>query len=224
MNLACWNRYHCLVLFAASIAFILVHSLLFFIIPAFISFCLLFLYNRKELEKLKPFAGWANRVTALRFLAIVVLSLLYKHCTNAQIGYWLALVIPLDGLDGYIARKRKEQTLMGAYFDMETDVFLVCIASCILFLRDLSGYEILIIGFFRYFYVLIIYLIGFQHLTERRTKIGPVIAVYVFIAVTISFFMSGDLRKLIIYSAIFLLLFSFSYSFFLLLNDRKEVR
>jgi phosphatidylglycerophosphate synthase len=221
-----WDTYHCLLLFAASVSFIFTHHLFFFIVPALMSFMLLFFFNRNELRMLKPYAGWANRITAFRFLAIVVLAYVYQNLSDIQIACWLGATIPLDGLDGYLARKRQEQTLMGAYLDMETDAFFVCIVSCMLFLRGLSGYEVLIIGFFRYFYVIIIYLCGFQYIKEQKTRIGPIVAVFVFIALTLSFVLPDGPRKLIIYSALILLTVSFSYSFWLLLNTfrNKKIR
>jgi CDP-diacylglycerol--glycerol-3-phosphate 3-phosphatidyltransferase len=209
-------------LFIASIAFILTHTLLFFVIITSVSFIWLFILSKDEIKNMKPFGGWANRVTAIRFLALIILALVYKYLSQLQISIWLAILIPLDGLDGYLARKRNEQTKMGAYFDMETDVLFVCIASCILFVRGLSGFVILIAAFFRYIYVLVVYLIGLHHIEEKRTKIGPIAAVFVFIALTLSFVVSDNIRPIIIYSTVLLLVISFSYSFALLLTDFRQ--
>jgi phosphatidylglycerophosphate synthase len=224
MKLIHWNTYHGFVLLAASVAFIFEHYLLFFIVPAIISFFFLFYFSHKELKNLKPYAGWANRITLIRYLATVALALGYTNLSNLQIAILLGFIIPLDGIDGYLARKRQEQTTMGAYFDMEVDVFFVCIASCILFVRGLSGYEILIIGFFRYFYVPMTYLLGLRYIKEQRTKIGPVIAVFVFAVITISFVVPDVYRKVLVYSALILLIISFSYSFKLLLADKYNNR
>lgn len=222
MNLLLWDRYHCFALLIASIAFLFYQSLLLFVFIGIASSIILFYTCRSELNNLKPYGGWANRVTGFRFLATLVLALVYSKLTNFQIGIWLAILLPFDGLDGYLARKRSEQTKMGAYFDMETDVLFVCIAACILFIRGLAGYEILLIAFIRYFYIFIVFLLRLHKITEQRTRIGPIVAVYVFLAVTLSFWLSENIRFIVIYSALVLLLFSFSYSFLLLLRESRK--
>jgi phosphatidylglycerophosphate synthase len=222
MILPVWNRYHCFALLAASVIFLLTHNLIFFVLAGTGSIMWLIFLSRDELKKLAPFGGWANRVTAIRYIAIMMLAMFYSSLTNLQIALWLAAIIPFDGIDGYLARKRNEKTEMGAYFDMETDVLFVCIASCILFVRGLSGYEILIIAFFRYIYVVLVFVLGYYNIKEQRTKIGPIIAVYVFIAVTLAFLVSEIARIVLIYSAIVLLIVSFAYSFYLIrANFRK---
>jgi phosphatidylglycerophosphate synthase len=222
MNIKRWNIYHCLALLGASLAFMLWHSLWFFIAVASISFVFLFFISKNELIRLKPYGGWANRVTAIRFLAIMALAILHSNFSDLQIALWLVLLIPLDGLDGLLARSRNEKTVMGAYFDMETDVLYVCIASCILFLRNLSGYEIFVPAFFRYGFVLVLIIFRMDHLTEQRTKIGPFVAVYTFISISLAFLVPPLLRKIIIYSAIILLIISFSNSFYLLLKEKNK--
>ena len=221
MKLALWNRYHCMTLLAASLVVLLSRSFLFFLVIALVSILLLFRISKDELIALKPFGGWANRVTAIRFLAIGILAVIYPNLSNLQIALWLGIILPLDGLDGYLARTRNERTSMGAYFDMETDVLFVYIASCILLFRRLTGYEIILPALLRYFYVFIVYVCGLHHVKEQRTKIGPVIAVYVFVSVTLAFIISEPYRRILIYSAILLLVLSFSYSFILLVKQRK---
>jgi phosphatidylglycerophosphate synthase len=222
MNSKHWNKYHCLALLGASISFILWHTLWVIIVVALISFVFLFFISKNELIRLKPFGGWANWVTAIRCLAIMALAIKHSNLSDLQIACWLLLLIPLDGLDGLLARSRKEKTAMGANFDMETDVLYVCIASCILFLRNLSGYEIFVPAFFRYFFVLVLIIFRLDHLTEVRTKIGPLVAVYTFISISLAFVVPELLRKIIIYSTIILLIISFSNSFVQLLKENNK--
>lgn len=69
-------------------------------------------------------AGMANAVTMSRFvLLLAVLFIAY----NVD-GPWLLLNVPLvilifisDGIDGYVARKRHEESLFGAVFDIAAD-------------------------------------------------------------------------------------------------------
>lgn len=223
MNIKRWDTIHCMVLLVAAAAFVFTGNLLLIVIPAFASFVFLLYHRHDELKTLHPYGGWANRITFIRLIAIVALAFLHKNLSDLQITCWLGLLIPLDGLDGYLARKRGEQTLTGAWFDMETDVFFVCLASCLLFQRSYAGFEILIVGFIRYFYVTLVFILKLNHIPEKKTQIGPVIAVIVFITVSISFVLPDLVRKLTIYTALILLLISFSYSFWLLLNNKSKL-
>ena len=222
MKLELWDRYHCIILLASAVFFVFRHNMLFIVAIALLSFAILIINSKDELMKLKPYGGWANRVTGIRLIGILVLALVNKQLTDWQITIWLALLIPLDGVDGLLARNRNEQTAMGAYFDMETDVLFVCVASCILFIRKLTGYEVLIMAFSRYFYVFIVYMCRLHHIKEQRTRIGPPVAVFIFSAVTLAFVVPDEVRLWVIYSAILLLIISFSYSFMLLLKQHRK--
>jgi phosphatidylglycerophosphate synthase len=221
MNLLIWNRFHCIALCITATLFIFVHSISLFVYPCFVSFVYLFNLGKNELVNLKPVGGWANIITAIRFSGIVLLSFIYKMFSNMEIAGFLFILILLDGADGFIARKLKQQTEIGAYFDMETDAFFVCIVSCILFLKQITGFEILIAGFFRYFYVFILYILGLQNLKEKRTKIGPVVAVFLFIALASAFILPKNIASYILNFAIILLIVSFSYSFWLLIKQPR---
>ena len=66
----------------------------------------------------------ANLITLLRLLLLFVLLVLAYRATPA----WqlldaplLLLIISLDGLDGYVARKRSETSVFGSIFDIAVD-------------------------------------------------------------------------------------------------------
>jgi CDP-diacylglycerol--glycerol-3-phosphate 3-phosphatidyltransferase len=66
----------------------------------------------------------ANLITLSRLLLLIVVVLIayqppsYWHVVNIAL---LILVFVSDGLDGYVARKRKEETVFGAMFDIASD-------------------------------------------------------------------------------------------------------
>lgn len=66
----------------------------------------------------------ANLITFLRFLLLLVLLVIvysgdpWWQLANAPL---VVLMIAMDGLDGYIARKRGEESLFGATFDIAVD-------------------------------------------------------------------------------------------------------
>jgi CDP-diacylglycerol--glycerol-3-phosphate 3-phosphatidyltransferase len=66
----------------------------------------------------------ANLITASRLLLLFVLVLLayYAPSIVQQVdAALLVLIIALDGVDGYVARKRREASVFGAIFDIAVD-------------------------------------------------------------------------------------------------------
>jgi CDP-diacylglycerol---glycerol-3-phosphate 3-phosphatidyltransferase len=66
----------------------------------------------------------ANLITLARFLLLFLLvALAYRAGPEWQLmnAPLLLLIIGLDGLDGYVARKRNETSLFGAIFDIAID-------------------------------------------------------------------------------------------------------
>jgi phosphatidylglycerophosphate synthase len=144
---------------------------------------------------------------------VIVAGIFYKSLPDIIMLLIGITIFSLDGLDGYLARKFKQVSKFGAYFDMETDAFYVCIFSAILFEKGFVGYWILVPGFMRFFYGTIILLIGRKSKDKIRTKFGPLVAGIFFVSILSPFVLSSVfyLPVLIISSA--LLLLSFGYSF-----------
>ena len=66
----------------------------------------------------------ANLITLGRFILLIVLVIL-AYAPNPKLQLincpLLVIVFILDGVDGYVARKRKEESLFGAIFDIAID-------------------------------------------------------------------------------------------------------
>ncbi|MGH6915375.1 MAG: CDP-alcohol phosphatidyltransferase family protein, partial [Geminicoccales bacterium] len=66
----------------------------------------------------------ANLITLSRLLLLMVVVLIayqpYSWCHVLNVAL-LILVFVSDGLDGYIARKRNEESVFGAMFDIASD-------------------------------------------------------------------------------------------------------
>ncbi len=69
--------------------------------------------------------NWANRLTISRIILVPVFiaAILYQRLTVALVIFMVAAVT--DGLDGYIARSRKEKTRFGAIMDPVADKMLI---------------------------------------------------------------------------------------------------
>lgn len=103
--------------------------------------------------------GWANRVTLARagLVAVLAAGLIEPSLYRAQ-GWSLAglalLVLALDGVDGWLARRRDECSEFGARFDMEVDAALIMVLCLGAMAADLAGPWVLLIGLMRYAFVL----------------------------------------------------------------------
>ena len=63
------------------------------------------------------------------------------------------LCLTLDGVDGRVARARREATSFGARFDMETDAAMLAVLSIAVAALGIAGWWVLAIGAMRYVYV-----------------------------------------------------------------------
>jgi len=74
----------------------------------------------------------------------------------------LVLILCLDGLDGYLARKFNTDSEIGGHFDMEVDAFFVLILGIFLLEVSRDLWWVLSIGLWRYIYVLALSLLKVQ--------------------------------------------------------------
>ncbi|CAM3906446.1 CDP-alcohol phosphatidyltransferase family protein [Vreelandella rituensis] len=103
--------------------------------------------------------GWANRVTLLRGILILLLTaaLFSPDSFEARRLTWLGmatLALLLDGLDGWVARRQGCQSELGARFDMELDAFFILVLCLGLVIADITGVWVMLIGLMRYAFVL----------------------------------------------------------------------
>jgi phosphatidylglycerophosphate synthase len=101
--------------------------------------------------------GGANAVTFVRLLLIAPVIALLAEPPSAALA-WLALaiagiVLVLDGVDGWIARRLGSVSDFGARFDMETDALLILVLSALALHFDKAGAWILAAGLMRYAFV-----------------------------------------------------------------------
>lgn len=100
--------------------------------------------------------GPANAVTATRSMLVgLVTALVVASFAGAvPTALFIALVavaLALDGVDGYVARRTRSESELGARFDMEVDAFLLLVL-CVYDVRYV-GWWVLTIGLLRYAFV-----------------------------------------------------------------------
>lgn len=100
--------------------------------------------------------GLCNTVTLGR--AALVALLFGATMAPREAMAWLvfgigAVALAMDGIDGWLARRSGLESDFGARFDMETDAALGAVLSLWLLLLDITGIEVLALGFMRYGFV-----------------------------------------------------------------------
>lgn len=98
--------------------------------------------------------GWANRVTLVRAVITCALAgaLVQPRLFIEQAGTIVSLALvslALDGVDGWLARRKGESSVFGARFDMETDAALILVLCAGLWLSGLAPAWVLAIGLMR---------------------------------------------------------------------------
>lgn len=114
-------------------------------------------------------AGLARPEAPQGFAACQVVTLLRAALTAGLAGLvlapgalpglaWAALAVALvalalDGVDGWLARRRGEASAFGARFDMEVDAALILVLAVLAWLGDKAGAWVLLLGLMRYGFV-----------------------------------------------------------------------
>ena len=212
MSIKTWDRYHCYGMFLLSFLYFFIPDVKILATFGVISFTALWIMGWNSIKHLQPRGGLANRVTLIRLIGLLAVVTFSERIPNLTMAVFLTLVISLDGLDGYIARKKNQKTEFGALFDMETDALFVCLVSCILVERGLAGWWILIAGWMRYYYYVLTDLTKLNKIPEPRTRFGATIAVILFVALILAFVLPETIRTIILAIALALLVGSFGYS------------
>jgi phosphatidylglycerophosphate synthase len=112
-----------------------------------------------------PF-GTANIVTLVRLCGVFVLPFLHPM----QVAFVGTILLALDGVDGWIARRNRLSGEFGALFDMESDAFFMLVL-CLMLDRLSGGFGtwILLPGLLRYLFVLFVRLARPPLRKEPRT-------------------------------------------------------
>lgn len=189
-----------------------------------LSFIMLWALHWKLLGRFKPFAGYANRLTLMRLLLVVLLGWFHPAMSPILIFSLALLNVLLDGLDGYLARRYDQKSQFGQAFDMETDAFYVAIMTGILYLQGSFGFWLVVIGFLRYGYGLLLTLFNLYEREIPRTRIRAVIAGIFFLALLSPFVLPENLYTPIITAASILIGLSFFFSLLRVLKSHGKDR
>ncbi len=170
------------------------------------------LYNFWDLG---PHLSLANTISVIR----VILLFVTFYLITSGYAIWVFVIVSsvniiiLDVLDGWIARKREDTSVAGAFIDMETDSLQVYLTSVILL--QFIGYWLIIPAVLRYVYVILIK--GFENVSVQSSTMTKLIGSTSSSVLVFSLLLLG---KYPVYVTIIdgiitiLLLYSFSSSYF----------
>jgi phosphatidylglycerophosphate synthase len=104
-----------------------------------------------------PSFGPANRVTLARAAMTALLVALIGESPGPA-GAWFSMIVAsmavgMDGIDGWLARRRGDAGGFGARFDMETDAALILVTSVLVWQFGKAGPWVLAAGLLRYVFV-----------------------------------------------------------------------
>lgn len=156
---------------------------------------------------------YANTITLSRFLLTTFVVLAFKGLSSLSVFFLLGFSIFLDGVDGWVARRFKEEHPFGATLDMITDAFFVLIVLLLLIQNQLIPFWLLIIGFLHYGYELILKALNWQEVKTPKNRFGKLIAVVLFISLLGPFILSPDYYLPLLYLTALLTCCSFGISF-----------
>ena len=171
LPLARWSRVNAVALLVATAVALGVHDTAPYVAAGVLSFAALGVACRGGFTPRGTF-GAGNALTALRFLLASAVGLVPDSVPTPALGATALGVFALDGLDGWVAKRRGENSEFGAHFDMETDAYFVLLIGVELFTRGRFGAWILIVGLLRYVYVLALALVPARRGDKPRFTFG----------------------------------------------------
>ncbi len=155
--LSAWSRGQALAMAAALLRCAEWHAAWPVALCAALSFSCLIWLGRSSFTPSGRF-GVANAITVLRLFLMLALAAPPRTLPPLRALGLVAVVLSLDLLDGWCARRFGDASPFGAHFDMETDALLVLLLTLRLWLAEGFGAWVLWAGLLRYLYVLWLWL------------------------------------------------------------------
>ena len=207
-----WNFRHAQLMLALIVLVLMTKRIELLSLGVIISFSVLFYKGSSSLSKMSPPGGYANWITGFRLLLIIVGIFLFGTISKLVIFIIMTTAVLLDGLDGFLARKRGESSTLGGYFDMEVDAFFVLIMCFYYFNFEGTGWWILVPGVLRYLYKVLTTILLKPNYVETKRKYASYIAGIFFIVLCMGIIVEGEIIKYCLMIGSLLIVFSFGIS------------
>lgn len=155
--------------------------------------------------------GVANGVTALRVGLLGLLPAAATSGPRVLIALSL-LILGLDGLDGWLARRHTLTSEFGAFFDKETDALFLLLLCGLAAFRGPLPVWILGAGLLRYGFVVVLFLLPTPETTESRSTMARYVYGFMIGALLTSFLPYPTVYRPLVAVATAALAFSFGRS------------
>lgn len=128
--------------------------------------------------------GWANWITGGRLALTVLLLLFTEDMPPLAVATAALLVLGLDAVDGYVARRSAQSSPFGAAFDVEVDALYTATLALLLYSVHGVGAWVVLIGALRYASVLSPLLWPPKRAAPARTVFGRACYVVMIVSLT----------------------------------------
>jgi len=209
-----WNKIHAVLLLIAATGSLYTKGTFLLAAISIVSFCYFIFNNRDTLKSMKPFGGYANWLTGFRLVMISFLMITWSILPHVLLVTLLVIFAILDGLDGKLARKYKQETIFGEYFDMELDALFVLFACMILYLKGYEGVWILFPGILRYIFVVYVWIFSAVPKKDKKQRFASIIAGMFFTTLLISLAFQNVVQEVILILSSIAIVVSFGISFY----------
>lgn len=155
---------------------------------------------------LRPF-GAANSVTSVRIALTSALGFVVPT-SNLVMTALVLVVFALDGLDGWLARRRRTASHFGALYDMEGDAYLVMMTSLLLWHKGIADGWVVTAGLLRYIYAIAVRVLPIRG-EAPRSRLGRYGYAILLVSFALAFSLPQTLATILAAIATAALAFSF---------------
>jgi len=208
-----WSILNSAVLLLATALTLYFKNIDLLVVAGLLSFIGLFIAQIKFLHSIKPFGGYANWVTGIRLILILVGMAFYPYFDSLELFAILGLAVGLDVVDGWLARRFNQQSIFGMYFDMETDALYVLFVCVYLYLQGMVDVWILIPGILRYVYRIFMFLVPKPDYKEQKQRYAAIIAGSYFVILLFSVGWQNKIQHIVLIIGSLGIIGSFGKSF-----------
>jgi len=179
---------------------------------------------RAEWRALGPLGGAANWATLLRLLGLLGMAVLHRWVFPDPLAFWALMILVLDGLDGWLARRTGTESTFGAAFDKEVDALFVLVGCFLLWQRERLELWVLLAGVMRYLYAWLRHWLPVSPGFEPRLRWGRYVAGGLMAALVAAFILPEPWHGLAMGLATGAVLGSFGFSLYLLFHPDQLAR
>jgi phosphatidylglycerophosphate synthase len=206
-----WSLRHALAIVVLTPLSLALHSGIPLAAGALLSFGWL-VYGLRDHWTTSGAFGLANAITSLRLLLTLSALVAGNRAPAAWLSAIALIVVSLDGVDGWAARRFATQGDFGARYDTAVDSLFTLALSVLLYLRAVLGPWVLIAGAWHYVYVLSVLIFPSER-EAKRSLFGASVFVGLVTALGAAFVLPAPWAALCAGLAIAIQSASFSKSF-----------